>query len=607
MRLGLRGRILLLVLAALLPPTAIALAVALEERSEAREHAQGDVLDSTRLTAADVRQVFDSTAGVLAALAEDISRQRGRAYCERLLELMQQSTDRYSAAGVARPGGRVYCGAAKEGFGPPLESADVSSAGWFRAARRTGAFALGTIGVGPLASVDVLIAAHPVAGRGGGSPSVLFAAIDLRRLAGEPALNNAPRGTTFIVLDDRGTVVARAPRDERLIGHRLPERPLVETVLRDRQGTAEVKGIDGVEQIHAFAPVGGMAGDRLFVTAGRNSSAVFADPTADMRRFLLLAAIGLLLALALSWLATKVLLQRWTSAVVESARRFGSGDLTARAPVPRGLGELTDVAHALNSAAEDIERRQGEQARLLAELVAAEEETRRRIAADIHDDTAQAVAAAGLRMDALASELTDPAAKEAAANARTALVEANRRLRRLLFELRPPALDEAGLAAAVELFLTDAFGHDGVDWRVDDRLEGEPSPEVRAILYRVVLEALTNVRKHAGANLVEVLLERRGVGVAVRVRDDGGGFDLPAPDAPAEHGHIGLVSMRERAEAAGGRFTLSSAPGRGTLVEFWMPEPNGGASRESRAASPPRPRRPDPTRQASRTRAGGAS
>jgi signal transduction histidine kinase len=61
----------------------------------------------------------------------------------------------------------------------------------------------------------------------------------------------------------------------------------------------------------------------------------------------------------------------------------------------------------------------------------------------------------------------------------------------------------------------------------------------------------------------------------VRIRDNGEGFDLPAPDAPPEPGHIGLVSMRERAEAAGGRFALVSEPGKGTTVDFWMPEPNG--------------------------------
>ena len=189
--------------------------------------------------------------------------------------------------------------------------------------------------------------------------------------------------------------------------------------------------------------------------------------------------------------------------------------ISARAPVPRGFGELRDVALALNSAAEDIERRQAEQVALMAELVAVEEETRRRIAADIHDDTAQAVAATGLRIDALAAGLTDPAAREAAESARQALTEANKRLRRLLFELRPPALDEAGLAAALELYLSDGFSHDGFDWRVVNALETEPAPETRAILYRVALEALTNVRKHAEASQVEVLLERRGVGVAV--------------------------------------------------------------------------------------------
>jgi signal transduction histidine kinase len=378
-----------------------------------------------------------------------------------------------------------------------------------------------------------------------------------------------------VILDYHGAVVARVP-PAGLVGRRLPERPLVRTVLAEHEGTAEVAGLDGVRRIYGFVPVGGNAKGHLFITAGRSSESVFADPNKDLSRFITLAAVGLVLALALSYVMTKVLLGRWTGEVVSAARRFGAGDLTARAPVPHKLGELTDVANALNSAADEIERRQEAQTRLLAELVAAEEETRRRIAADIHDDTAQVVAAAGLRIDALAANLDDPEARETALIARRELGEANRRLRRLLFELRPPALDEAGLAAALELFLTDSFNHDGFDWRVDNRLVTEPNPEVRAILYRVALEALTNVSKHARASVVEVELERRGAGVAVRIRDNGDGFNLPDPDAPPEPGHFGLVSMRERAEAAGGRFALASTPGHGTTVDFWMPEPNGG-------------------------------
>ena len=588
MGLGLRGRILLLVLLAVAPPTAVAFTVALEERNEARKHAQQDLLATAHLVRADVARLVDSTAPFLTAVSESLAKRPDRRSCERLLRLVPRSTDRYSAVGVAEPDGTIRCGATRMGLARPMEQVNLARADWFRAAQKTGGYVLGNLGRDPLTGTLALMTAKPLPGSALAPRSVMFAAIDVRSFAEATAVRDVPRGTTFFVLDSRGTIVARRPALRGVVGKRVPEAPLVETVLRDHLGTAEVTGLDGVKRIQAFAPVGGVAAERLFVAAGRPSEAVYADPAHDLRRYLALALLGVLLALALAYLATKLLLQRWTSGVADAARRFGAGDLTARAPVPRGLGDLTDVATALNSAAEDIERRQQEQAALMAELVAVEEETRRRVAADIHDDTAQAVAAAALRIDTLVSELTDPAAREVGANARQALIEANRRLRRLLFELRPPALDQAGLAAALELYLGDGFGNDGFTWRVDDRLGSEPGPETRAILYRVALEALTNVRRHAGAGSVEVLLERRGVGVAVRVRDDGRGFDLPAPDAAAEPGHIGIISMRERAEAAGGRFALWSRPGEGTTVDFWMPEPNGAGPTRTPASPEPR-------------------
>src|SRR5687768_6790159 len=146
MRLGLRGRIVLLVLVALAPPTVIALGVALEERDEARAHAQGDVLDQTRVVAADVQRVVDATASFLAAVSEDLASQRADEHCERLLAIVPRATEWYSAVGVAGPDGRVYCGTTAEGAVRPMRPVDVSSASWFKDARREGGFVLGDFG-----------------------------------------------------------------------------------------------------------------------------------------------------------------------------------------------------------------------------------------------------------------------------------------------------------------------------------------------------------------------------------------------------------------------------------------------------------------------------
>src|SRR5688572_9853129 len=235
MRLGLRGRIVLLVLVALAPPTVIALVVALEERDEARTHAQGDVLDQTRVVAADVQRVIDATASFLTAVSEDLASQRGDEHCERLLAIVPRATEWYSSVGVAGPDGRVHCGTTAEGVARPMQPVNVSSASWFREARRGGGFVLGDLGMGPLGSSEVLITAHPVASRNGARPSVLFAGLDVRRLARFTALSDPPRDTAFVVLDHHGTVVARVPQAGGLIGHRLPDRPLVETVLREHQ------------------------------------------------------------------------------------------------------------------------------------------------------------------------------------------------------------------------------------------------------------------------------------------------------------------------------------------------------------------------------------
>jgi signal transduction histidine kinase len=142
-------------------------------------------------------------------------------------------------------------------------------------------------------------------------------------------------------------------------------------------------------------------------------------------------------------------------------------------------------------------------------------------------------------------------------------------LRHLLFELRPPALDREGLAAALRMYVNESRDRSPTNFRVEDKLRSHPDEEARVILYRIAQEALTNITKHAHANEAEVLLAERDGGFLVRVTDDGVGFTpVAALSAP---GHMGLAAMRERAQLAGGRIHIDSAPTRGTVVECWIP------------------------------------
>jgi signal transduction histidine kinase len=205
---------------------------------------------------------------------------------------------------------------------------------------------------------------------------------------------------------------------------------------------------------------------------------------------------------------------------------------------------------------------------LLEHLVRAEEEERRRIAGDVHDDPVQKMSAATVWIQVLRRGVSDPTQLEQLDKLMASVRGSIASLRHLIFELRPHALDEEGLAAALREYLESL--EPDFAFHVDDRLTEEPPTELRTVLYRMAQEALANVHKHARASRVEVSVAERDGGYAVRIADDGVGFDAP-PTLRSERGHLGLSSMRERAEMAGGRCRLDSAAGRGTTVELWIP------------------------------------
>ncbi|MDG4862687.1 PAS domain S-box protein [Streptomyces sp. T-3] len=248
---------------------------------------------------------------------------------------------------------------------------------------------------------------------------------------------------------------------------------------------------------------------------------------------------------------------RFWANVVITALFDETGELRGFGKVTRDMTERRAVEQALT------ERR-----RLFAHLVQAQELERRRIAWDVHDDSIQAMVAVGMRLQLLADQAGAPYADELH-ELDASVREAVGRLRNLTFHLQPPGIDRHGLIESLAQHLNDVVKSWGIEPSLEHSLEKEPAPETAITIFRIVQEALLNVRKHARAQTVRVSVVTANHGLLVQVADDGTG--RPAV-APTLHGHFGLMEMRERAETAGGWWTLDSKPGAGSTVEFWLPD-----------------------------------
>ena len=217
----------------------------------------------------------------------------------------------------------------------------------------------------------------------------------------------------------------------------------------------------------------------------------------------------------------------------------------------------------------ELAERENQLRRLVGKLITTQEEERRRVAHDVHDGLAQTAAAAHQHLQVFARHNPPGSASgrqeldEALELVREVVGEA----RQVIHDLRPTVLDDFGLAAAVRLQV-QTLRSEGLEVGLEETLGDERlPPEVETTLFRVAQEALTNVRKHARASRVRVVLDRQGSAVRLQVTDDGRGFEphgATKSNGPGER--VGLSGMRERLSLLGGRFGLQSEPGSGTTL-----------------------------------------
>lgn len=246
--------------------------------------------------------------------------------------------------------------------------------------------------------------------------------------------------------------------------------------------------------------------------------------------------------------------------VQEVATRAGLALLTARL-----VAELTSEVARRREAQEATQRALTRQRELLVRIEQIGRDERRHIAADIHDDAVQVMSTALMRTGLARLEATgDLAAKLEATEEMVS--DSISRLRSMIFQLAPPDLAVIGLDRAVQRLAADLFEGSEVFMTVDVRFSTS-DPRVNEATFRIIREALINLRQHAGASQASIVVRRSNGGLSGRVADDGVGF---APDQPVEEGHYGASAMAERAEAVGG--WLRIRPNRpGTTVSFWLP------------------------------------
>jgi signal transduction histidine kinase len=299
------------------------------------------------------------------------------------------------------------------------------------------------------------------------------------------------------------------------------------------------------------------------------------DGSATVQKTLLIMAVLFMGAGMLSIVLTLRFITHPVQDLMDGVRSVTAGDLNITVPKVAD-DELGELADSFNQMAKKLQRRTDQLSAASSELqikeaqleVAALEE-RQRLARELHDSVSQALYGIALgartaqaQLDSDSKKLAEPLAYIISL-ADAGLAE----MRALIFELRPESLRKEGLVAALEKQAEAVEARNEI--RIQTELGEEPNIplDAKQALYRIAQEALQNTVKHAHASTVEIMLKWEGEGLVLAVRDDGDGFD-PGREYP---GHLGLQSMRERAEKIGGKIQITSQPGSGSLVRVTLP------------------------------------
>jgi two-component system sensor histidine kinase UhpB len=267
----------------------------------------------------------------------------------------------------------------------------------------------------------------------------------------------------------------------------------------------------------------------------------------------------------------------------ETMKRVQAGNTDLRAPLTGQDPEVDQLADAFNTMLETLD----ESARTRAtQILAAQEQERKRIARELHDETSQVLTSLLISLKILEETISNEAARQQMEETRSLVHRTLRAIRNLSIDLRPSALDDLGLVPALRWYLKEYQQKCKVEVEFSASSFKERLPsEIETTIYRIVQEALTNTAKYAQATKVGVSVVETGEGVRATVSDNGKGFDAQTLlKLPWQERGLGLAGMHERAALLDGALLINTEPGRGTTIDVTIPLTRQ-VSKETRASA----------------------
>lgn len=319
---------------------------------------------------------------------------------------------------------------------------------------------------------------------------------------------------------------------------------------------------------------------------------VEATLTAHLGEDLLWGVGTILIATIVVNLAMSRIVLRRLESLVQALSSYGRERLDLRLPVgdPDEIGQLViafnemgqrieNEADEIRALSDDLRRQSMLRGELLKHLITAQEDERKRVARELHDDLGQALGALALQVQVMERFIPSDSADaiEQLNQTRTLINETSDRMYDLILALRPSALDDLGLVAALRTHAERVFDGTEVGFELNyNRFTERLTPEVETAMYRIFQEALSNVQRHAGANHVSIDLSLHNGVFESEIRDDGRGFD---PQAIIMNGAnprgLGLLGIEERVSQLGGQLKIISQPGLGTRIHIRFPLAEG--------------------------------